>query len=84
MSCLAVVMALQSAGKRIPQNTALICRNSDMIFDYVTPSIARYSHSEKVMERAIFQTTMKILNGETPVRPRKLLMPEFVPGESFA
>ena len=84
MSCLAVVTVLQEAGSKIPRDVALICRESDMIFDYVTPSIARYSHSEKVMERAIFQTTMRILNGESPAKSKKLLMPEFVPGESFA
>ena len=83
MAYLAVVTLLQRAGKRIPEDVALICRAWDMFFDYMTPSVACYSCSETVMGHTIFQTTMEILRGESPGKRKKLLIPEFVPGESL-
>lgn len=83
MAYIAVVTLLQRAGKRIPEDVALICRAWDMFFDYMAPSVACYSCSETVMGHTIFQTTMEILRGESPGKRKKLLMPEFVPGESL-
>jgi LacI family transcriptional regulator len=83
LCCLAAMTHLQWAGKRIPQDVAIICRASDMFFDYLTPSIACYSQFETVMEHAIFQTAMEVLQGNSHGMRKKLLMPEFVPGESL-
>lgn len=83
ISCIAIISSLQKSGKRIPADIVLICRSSDMVFDYVSPSIACYTYSEEVMAHTIFQATQRILKDEPPTQTKKLLIPEFREGESF-
>ncbi len=83
MCCLAVVTHLQRKGKRIPEDIAVTCRSWDKFLDYVTPSIANYSRFETIMEHTVFRTALEVLRGESLSKRKKLLMPEFVPGESL-
>jgi hypothetical protein len=82
-TCLALITHLQQIGKQIPKDVAIVCRTSDMFFDYLTPSIASYSRLDATMERAIFKNCMEVLRGESLGKRRKLLMPDFIPGESL-
>ena len=81
--CLAVMTHLQHAGKQIPEDVAVISRVSDVWFDYVTPTVACYSRWDTIMEHAILHNTMDVLRGEYVVTRKKLIIPEFVPGESL-
>lgn len=82
-SCIATVTTLQKIGVGIPKDIALICRDWDVAFDYISPLIAYYSYSKKVMGHIIFKTAMKILKSEPAPKTRNFLIPEFVEGDSF-
>jgi len=78
-----VITFLTRAGVRVPENMSVICRDDEPFFNYVVPSLARYTVSPARYAQRLSRTVVALAQGgSAPVR-NQLLLPRFVPGETL-
>ena len=83
MPALMAASELMRRGLRVPQDVALIARDSDHFHEYFSPQLARYRADPDVHARRLARILMKLVRGETGRPACVRLMPEFFPGESL-
>jgi LacI family transcriptional regulator len=82
-STLAVLSFLLRKGRRVPQEAALISRDSDPFLDYFTPSVARYTSDSMIFARKVSRLVLELVHGG-PIRAMDYrVTPKFVPGETL-
>ena len=78
-----VVNVLLLAGRRIPQDAAVISRGDDLFLENAVPSIARYHLDGRLLGRTASRLMLQLLR-QPGARPRRQkLTPDFLPGESL-
>jgi DNA-binding LacI/PurR family transcriptional regulator len=78
-----VINVLLLAGRRIPQNAAVISRGDDLFLETAVPSIARYQLDGRLLGRTASRLMLQLLR-QPGARPRRQkLTPDFLPGESL-
>lgn len=81
---LAVSALLAARGMKVPRDLSLLCRDDDVCLRFLPVRPARYASSVQAQAKYLFATLADGLRtGATPARPR-LLMPEFIAGDSIA
>jgi DNA-binding LacI/PurR family transcriptional regulator len=83
MPALMAASELMRRGLRVPQDVALIARDSDYFHEYFSPQLARYRADPDVHARRLARILMKLVRGETGRPACVRLMPDFLPGESL-
>ena len=83
MPALTVASELLRRGIRLPQDAAVIARDSDHFFDYFSPSLARYRANPESHARSLFRIVRQLTGGTTSHPRSAALMPEFYAGESL-
>ena len=77
---LTVLTHLQRRGLRLPEDVALISRDDDTAFDFVTPSIARYTCNPMTFARRLSRIVLQLARERSAPPRQTLLMPEFLRG----
>jgi DNA-binding LacI/PurR family transcriptional regulator len=78
-----VINVLLLAGRRIPQDAAVISRGDDLFLETAVPSIARYHLDGRLLGRTASRLMLQLLR-QPGARPRRRkLTPDFLPGESL-
>jgi DNA-binding LacI/PurR family transcriptional regulator/biotin operon repressor len=70
-------------GIRFPKEAAFISRDSDSYLEHVVPSMARYRMDRTAYARKLTRIVVSLTSGGNPPARQILLMPDFVPGETF-
>jgi LacI family transcriptional regulator len=83
MPSLMVASELMRRGLRLPQEAAMIARDSDHYLEFFSPKLARYRADPEVHARRLARLVIQLARGAAP-RPRPVrIMPEFLPGETL-
>lgn len=80
---LTAMSAFTNLGVRVPQDISIISRDGDWYLDYMVPPIARYVVDVPLFVQKITRTVLVIAGGGIAPARDKLLLPEFVPGETL-
>ena len=83
MPTLAIASELIRRGVRLPQDVALIGRDSDHYLDYFSPCIARYKVEPQLHARRLARLVLQYVRGGSQRSQQVRLMPQFIPGESL-
>jgi DNA-binding LacI/PurR family transcriptional regulator len=83
MPALMAASELARWGLRVPQDVAIIARDSDHFHEYFSPQLARYRVDPDVHARRLARILIRLVRGETGRPACVRLMPEFLPGESL-
>lgn len=79
---LTVMMHLMRAGKRIPQDVAVISRDNDPFLEFATPVVARYAVNQAQFARHLSMAARQLAGTGTLPAHAIRLMPKFIPGET--
>lgn len=82
-SALAVASELIRRGIRLPEDSALISRDSDPFLGYFSPELARYSADPDLFARRLAAIVIKLAKDGTLPRRDTRLIPDFVKGETL-
>ncbi len=83
MPALMLTSELMRRGVRVPQDAAVIARDSDHFLEYFSPPLARYRADPDVHARRLARLVIQLARGALQ-RPRQIrIMPEFQKGESL-
>jgi DNA-binding LacI/PurR family transcriptional regulator len=80
---LTVIGWLQRAGRRVPQDVSVLCRDDEPILDAVIPTPSRYTLNPLLFARKISRTVVGLVTGGGTQQHSRLL-PTFVRGETLA
>ena len=80
---LTVIGWLQRAGRRVPQDVSVLCRDDEPILDAVIPTPSRYTLNPLLFARKISRTVVGLVTGSS-TQHRSRLLPTFVRGETLA
>jgi DNA-binding LacI/PurR family transcriptional regulator len=83
MPALAAASELTRRGYRLPQDVAMISRDSDHFLDYFSPELARYVFDPELFARRLGMLVGKLAVEGTVARRHIQLMPEFLKGETL-
>lgn len=70
-------------GIRFPKEAAFISRDSDGYLEHVVPSMARYRMDRTAYARKLTRIVVSLTSGGNPPARQIMLMPDFIPGETF-
>ncbi|MEY4484641.1 MAG: hypothetical protein RL693_2093 [Verrucomicrobiota bacterium] len=77
-----VITCLQHSGVRLPEEVAVISRDSDPFLEFITPAVTRYASNPAQFAKRISQAAMQLAkSGTFPARAIRL-MPQWVKGET--
>ena len=79
---LTVVTHLLQGGKRLPQDVAVISRDNDPFFQFVTPAVSRYSMDPAQFARRLSVAVARLAETGTLPMQAVRLIPAFVPGQT--
>lgn len=79
---LTLLSGLQRAGKQVPRDVSLICRDSDPMLDWTSPPISRYRISPERFALQLTHIVTEIARGRKKYHQVPALIPEFLPGKS--
>jgi DNA-binding LacI/PurR family transcriptional regulator len=80
---LTVIGWLQRAGRRVPQDVSVLCRDDEPILDAVIPAPSRYTLNPLLFARKISRAVVGLVTGGS-TQHRSRLLPTFVRGETLA
>ncbi len=80
---LTVIGWLQRAGRRVPQEVSVLCRDDEPILDAVIPTPSRYTLNPLLFARKISRAVVGLVTGGGN-QQRARLLPTFVRGETLA
>lgn len=80
---LTVMMHLMRRGKRIPQDVAVLARDSDPILDATSPSVSRYATEPKQLAARLITALRQIADQNSLSTPTVRLMPVYIAGETL-
>jgi DNA-binding LacI/PurR family transcriptional regulator len=83
LPALTVASELQRRGLRLPQDVALIARDSDHFLEYHSPSLACYHHDPDTHARRIARVVIQLARGGGIRTRATRMMPTFLKGESL-
>lgn len=83
MSALLVASELMRRGIRVPQDAAVIARDSDHFLAYFSPALARYRADPDVHARRLARLVIQLARGALQRSRQIRIMPEFLKGESL-
>ncbi len=73
---------LMSRGLRLPQDVALISRDSDALLDHMYPSVTCYAINVKLYARKLSKVVLDLLRGEVVPATAHKIMPRFIKGQT--
>jgi DNA-binding LacI/PurR family transcriptional regulator len=80
---LTVMMHLMRRGKRIPQDVAVLARDSDPILESTSPRVSRYASEPKLLAARLITALKHLADHGTLSTPTVRLMPVYVAGETL-
>lgn len=78
-----VIGCLQLAGRTVPRDAAVISRGNDLFLATAIPEVTRYRHDGAQLGKAAGQLMVSIIRGQCAPDAVRIIMPEFVPGETI-
>jgi DNA-binding LacI/PurR family transcriptional regulator len=79
---LTVMMHLMRRGKRIPQDVAVLARDSDPILDATSPNVSRYSSEPKQLAARLITALRQLADHGTLSTPTVRLIPVYRAGDT--
>ncbi len=79
---LTVMMHLMRRGKRIPQDVAVLARDSDPTLECTSPKVSRYSSDPKQFAARLITALRQLAEHGATSTPTVRLMPNYVEGET--
>lgn len=70
-------------GLRLPNDVALISRDSDHFLEFVVPTLARYATNPTLFARRVSRVVLRLVEGGDMLPGDYRVMPRFVPGETL-
>ena len=83
VNVLTAMTYLMRNGVRIPENVALISRDTEPFLEHLVPSVARYVISPESMAHRISSAVLEMVQTGLVSSSNYLIMPEFSGGETF-
>jgi DNA-binding LacI/PurR family transcriptional regulator len=83
MPALLTASELIRQGRRVPENAAVIARDSDHFHEYFSPQLARYCADPEVHARRLTRIVTQLARGAMHGVMRTRIVPKFFPGESL-
>ncbi|MES2595480.1 MAG: substrate-binding domain-containing protein [Verrucomicrobiota bacterium] len=80
---LTVLMHLMRRGKRIPQDVAVLARDSDPILECTSPKVSRYASEPKQFAARLITALRQLADHGSLSTPTVRLMPTYVAGETI-
>lgn len=71
-------------GVRIPKDLSLVCRDSEVLVGRMVPEPARYVFDAYELAKQVANLALKIAAGRNLAGKHRLILPEFVPGQSLS
>jgi hypothetical protein len=78
-----VLGCLQLAGRSVPRDAAVISRANDLFLATAIPEVTRYRHDGAQLGKIAGQLMVSIIRGQAAPDTVRMIMPEFVPGETI-
>jgi DNA-binding LacI/PurR family transcriptional regulator len=80
---LTVMMHLMRRGKRIPQDVAVLARDSDPILECTSPQVSRYASEPKQFAARLITALRQLADHGALTTPTVRLMPAYIAGETL-
>lgn len=78
-----VIGFLQQAGRSVPGDAAVVSRANDLFLATAIPEVTRYRHDGAQLGKAAAQLMVSIVGRQCAPDTVRMIMPEFVPGETI-
>lgn len=83
MHTLTVMLHLMRRGKRIPQDVAVLARDSDPTLECTSPKVSRYTSDPRQFAARLITALRQLADHGATTTPSVRLMPDYVEGETI-